>query len=73
MLHDLIAAAIDRSGIPVAELARRIGVSRAAVYRWTAGESIPRSDHLAKLLQEVQAPRRVWSAALDAAAEGREE
>ena len=51
---------IRRSGMPVAELARRIGVTRAAVYRWTAGHAIPRADHLARLLHVLDARDGVW-------------
>lgn len=67
-LHDHITQAIDRAGIPISELSRRLNVSRQAIYRWISGESVPRSDHLSALLHEVQAPEAMRLAALDAAA-----
>ena len=66
MIGEILEAAIKRAGIPVALLARRLGVSRAAVYRWTSGQSIPRADHLARLLREIQASDRIRLAVLRA-------
>lgn len=44
----LRATIIDR-GITCAEIARRMGVGKQRLYRWTTGRGTPRLDHLREL------------------------
>lgn len=59
-LGDQLGFIITLSGMPVAELARRIGVTRASLNRWIAGQAVPRADYLAKLLHVLDARDGVW-------------
>ena len=63
-LGDHLAFVIARSGMPVAEMAERIGVTSDAVYQWMTGKCVPRADHLAKLLHHTQARDGVWLSAM---------
>lgn len=63
-LGDHLVFVIARSGMSVAEMARRIGVTSDDVYQWMIGKCVPRADHLAKLLHHTQARDGVWLSAM---------
>lgn len=44
-----IAVFIEKEGITIAELARRLSVERSTIYRWISGRSKPSYDKLEKL------------------------
>jgi transcriptional regulator with XRE-family HTH domain len=58
------------AGIPVKELARRLGISVTTFATWTSGKAIPSAKHLAALAREFQKPLKVVCAALDIAVDG---
>jgi transcriptional regulator with XRE-family HTH domain len=64
MLSDEIRQAVERSGLSQAEIARQIGVSRAMICRFLAGDrglSMDALDRLGRLLNlhiQVGKPRR---------------
>ena len=39
----------ERAGLTTAELARQMGVDRAAAFRWEMGTAMPRADKIPKL------------------------
>lgn len=39
----------ERAGLTIAELARQMGVDRAAAFRWEMGTAMPRADKIPKL------------------------
>lgn len=53
-IGERIRSKMDEKGIKGAELGRRVGVSRQAVYKWLSGESrAPRPDVLLRLASEL--------------------
>jgi len=41
--------AVDRAGISVSQIAARIGVHRATVYRWLGAQAVPDAGQLGQL------------------------
>ncbi len=39
----------EQAGLSIAELARQMGVDRAAAFRWEIGTAMPRADKIPKL------------------------
>lgn len=39
----------ERAGLTTAELARQMGVDRAAAFRWEMGTALPRADKIPRL------------------------
>ena len=48
---------IDKD-IPVSHVAKFFGVSRMTIYKWFAGEWIPRSKHTAKIMKTTRKAKR---------------
>lgn len=44
--------AVERKGISLAELQRRMGVANATVYRWSTGEVLPNGIYLYQIAVE---------------------
>ena len=47
-LNQFASVCIDRE-LPITEIARRLGVTRATVYNWFTGKATPRSNQQAKM------------------------
>ena len=47
------------AGVPVADMARAVGVSRQAIYRWERGTRTPRGDAMRAYLAVLDELRKV--------------
>src|ERR1051325_756280 len=51
-----IQRAVERAGLSIEELANRIGCSRALIYQYLSGSTLPQPDRLQQIANESSVP-----------------
>lgn len=63
-LGELLRSLRQRRGLGSAEAARRAGLGRTTLHQWESGTRVPRGGALERLLDALEAPERLRSAAI---------
>lgn len=62
MVQNAINAALERTGLGPADLAKRAGIEYRKLWRWRNGESMPRDyDRLIEQLNAVSGNTKEWN------------